>query len=119
MESISAPTETVWFVLNWGTSWVIAHLSIFPLPSCLLLMDIHCLPLPDHHPSRSLVIEPEAQLYEEGNVMILLLFHQTLLISFNTSCHYWRGLHPSNISYSGSKNYLHVWSFCTKCIIPH
>ena len=32
-------------------------------------------------------------------VIILLIFHCILLISFNTSCHYWRGLHPSNISY--------------------
>ena len=32
-------------------------------------------------------------------IMILLFFHGTLLISFNTSHHYWRGLHPSNVSY--------------------
>ena len=33
------------------------------------------------------------------SVTILLLFCQTLFISFDTSCCYWRGLHPFNVSY--------------------
>ena len=39
MELISAPIETVQFVLNQGTSWVIACLNVFPLHSCQLLME--------------------------------------------------------------------------------
>ena len=34
-----------------------------------------------------------------ANVTIFLLFHHILLVSFNTSRHYWRGLRPSNDSY--------------------
>ena len=37
--------------------------------------------------------------YCDMTVMILLLFCHTLLISFNTSHCYWRGLCPSNLSY--------------------
>ena len=40
--------------------------------------------------------EPEG---DSPDVTIFLLFHHILLISFNTSCCYWRGLHPSNDSY--------------------
>ena len=99
MEPISTPIETVQFVLNQGTSWMIAHLNVFPLHSHLPPMEVSLLPPYNHQSSRSLVIEPGAQLYGGGNVMILLLFCHTLLISFNTYCYYWRGLCSSNVSY--------------------
>ena len=44
-------------------------------------------------------IELRARLYGRGNIMVFLLFCHILLISFNISHHYWRGLHPSNHSY--------------------
>ena len=60
MEPDSVPTGTMQFVLNQGTLWVIAHLSVFPLPSHLPHMEVH-LPLCfSHQLSESLVIEPRA-----------------------------------------------------------
>ena len=47
-----------------------------------------------------LVIELGAQLYGGGNVTILLLFCCMILVSFNTSTHYWRGLRPSKLAIS-------------------
>ena len=98
-EPTSAPITTVQFVLNQGISWVIVCLNAYPLHSHLLPMEA-LLPPPSSHSSvESLVIEPGARLYGRDNIMIFLLFCHILLISFNTSHHYWRGLCPSNNSY--------------------
>ena len=60
MEPNSVPIGTVWFVLNQGTSWVIAYLNIFPLLSHLPLMEVCLLPSFSHQTLRSLVIKPGA-----------------------------------------------------------
>ena len=48
MKPISAPIETMQFVPNQGTSWVIACLNVFPLHSCPLLMEVPLLPPYNH-----------------------------------------------------------------------
>ena len=99
MEPVSVPITTVWFVLNQGISWVIVLLNAYPYHNHPLSMK-HLLSPPSNYSSEeSLVIKPGAQLYRRGNVMVFLLFCHILLILFNTSCYYWRGVHPSNNSY--------------------
>ena len=99
MEPVSVPIATVRFVLNWGISWVIVRLNAYPLRRHLPSMEGLPPPLSNLPSEETFVIELGARLYGRGNVTIFLLFCHILLISFNTSHRYWRGLHPSNDSY--------------------
>ena len=99
MEPISVPITTVQLVLNRGISWVIVHLNAYPLHSRLPPMEGLLPPPSDYSSKETFIIEPGARLYRRGNVTIFLLFHHILLVLFNTSRHYWRGLRPLNDSY--------------------
>ena len=96
---ISAPIKTAQFVLHQGTSWVTVCSNVFLHHRHPQSMEdlplLHANPLSDG----GLIIKSRTRLYGGGNITILLLFCHTMLISFNTSCRYWRGLCPSNISY--------------------
>ena len=98
-EPNSVPIATVRFVLNRDTSWVIARLNVYPLPSHPPPMEGLPPPPSDGLSEETFVIEPGARLYGGGNITIFFLFRHVLLFLFNTSRHYWRGLHPSNDSY--------------------
>ena len=98
-EPIYVPITTMRLVLIWGISWVIVYLNTYPLHSHLLSMEGLLPPPSDYSSKETFIIKPGARLYGRGNVTIFLLFRHILLVSLNTSHHYWRGLHPSNNSY--------------------
>ena len=82
----SAPTAAVKFAIPLGTSLMTVQLNIF---------------LPHSHPqslevlesviTRGCIIEPGAQLYEGGNVMILFPYRSILLIVHSRRLLTWRG----------------------------
>ena len=93
----SAPTAPVEFAIPLGTSLMIVQLNIFPPPSCPQSLEV-----PRSIITRGLVIEPEAQLYEGGNVTILFPYHSVLLIVHSRHLLTWRGrgsVHVLNTAY--------------------
>ena len=82
----SVLTTSVEHGIPLGMLSMIVQLNIFPPHSCLLSLDTSNSIL-----SRGLVIEPGAQLYEEGNVTILVPYHSLFLIVHSFQLTTWRG----------------------------
>ena len=82
----SVPTTPVEFVIPLCMSLMIVQLNIFPPCSCLQSVEGHSSVI-----TRSLVIEPGAQMYEGGNVTILFPYRSILLIIHSFHLLTWRG----------------------------
>ena len=102
----SVPTKSVVFVILLDTLLMTVHLNIFLPHSCLRsLEDLSSIT------TRGLVIEPGAQLYEGGNVMILFPHHSILLFTHTRRLLTWRGRRHSYITTS----YLFIHTLSSFC----
>ena len=91
----SVPTIPVEFAIPLCMSLMTVQLNIFPPCSRPRSLEV-----PRSVTTRGLVIEPGAQLYEGGNVMILFPYCSILLIVHSRRLLTWRGsVHFSNTAY--------------------
>ena len=96
---LTAPIATVEFVLPLGTSLTTVHLNISSHLRLLPSMKGHP-PLPlDSFAEQGLLIESGIRLYEEGNVMIFILYPHILLFSYFSYQRTWRMSSVSNVSF--------------------
>ena len=86
----SVRSEFAQFVVNMGMWQMTVRLRRFPLNRQCIFTQV---PLPlTQVPSNGVLIEPGAQLYEGGNVMIFLLSHNLLLVVCSLRVHILPGM---------------------------
>ena len=103
----SVPTAPVEFAIPLGTLLMTVQLNIFPPRSCPQSLEVL-----RSVTTRGFIIEPGAQLYKGGNVMILFPYHSILLIVHSRCLLTWRG----SVSFLNIA-YLLVWSSSTFSLV--